>query len=84
MSCGSLSASPLRESDNHRGGTSQAALACRPEAKLREVDGMHFDFLKRSAADVARLIDEFASGEGARARPSVLRRTEMRIKACKA
>ena len=40
-----------RSTDTAVGPSSQAALACRPKAELREVDGTHFEFLKRSAAE---------------------------------
>lgn len=53
-----------RSSDHRRQGTLQAALECRPQSEIREVDGSHFDFLSKSAEEVARLVADFMARAG--------------------
>ena len=48
--------------ENLRNGTMQHVLRIRPRAVCHEVEGDHFDFLQRSATEVAQLVNEFLLG----------------------
>ena len=51
--------------ENVRNGTMQNALRTRPHATCHQVDGTHFDFMQRSANELAQLINDFLLGAAA-------------------
>ena len=48
-----------RQSHHRRKGTAQEAVQCRPNARICEVEGTHFDVLHSSAQEIASLVTEF-------------------------
>ena len=54
-----------RASHNALSSTPQKALQYRPAAAIHTVDGTHFDFLSKSAAEVAALLQSFYADGGA-------------------